>query len=136
MEKGKPNPYFKRKIKQTDGYTICIILPLLERICPRIRLVLSTVLRMPYQLVPLAFPQDKNKITPHNKRDAPHHRNTLMVVVTSPHIPLLCRLVMLLLCLLFPQAMRIPKELIKTLSISSICFPNSSSLLELLMSYG
>jgi hypothetical protein len=25
MEKGKPNPYSKRKIKQTDGYAICII---------------------------------------------------------------------------------------------------------------
>jgi hypothetical protein len=24
MEKGKPNPYSKRKIKQTDSYTICI----------------------------------------------------------------------------------------------------------------
>jgi hypothetical protein len=24
MEKGKPNLYSKRKIKQTDGYTICI----------------------------------------------------------------------------------------------------------------
>jgi hypothetical protein len=24
MEKGKPNPYSKRKIKQTDGYAICI----------------------------------------------------------------------------------------------------------------
>jgi hypothetical protein len=27
MEKGKPNPYSKKKIKQTNGYTIYITLP-------------------------------------------------------------------------------------------------------------
>ena len=29
MEKGKPNPYSKKKIKQTNGYAICISMTLL-----------------------------------------------------------------------------------------------------------
>jgi hypothetical protein len=32
MEKGKPNPYSKRKIKQIDNYAICINSPLDEKL--------------------------------------------------------------------------------------------------------
>ena len=110
MEKGKPNPYSKRKIKQTDGYAICIILPLLEIIRHRIQSVLSTVLRMPYELILLALPQDQNKTTPHNKRDAPHHWNILMVVMTFQHTPLLCKLVMLLSCFALPISHENPQR--------------------------
>jgi hypothetical protein len=66
------------------SFQIYIILPMLKRIHPRIRTVLSTVLQMSSQLNLLAVPQDHNKVTPQNKCGTSHRRNTLMIVMKVP----------------------------------------------------
>ena len=66
-------------------YLIYIILPMLERIHPQIRPVLSAVFRMPNQLIPLAVPQDQDKVIPQNKCNASHHQHTLMFVMKAPY---------------------------------------------------
>ena len=66
------------------SFPIYIILSMLERIRPRIWTVFSTIFRMSSQLIPLALPQDQDKVTSQNKRGASHHWNTLMIVMKVP----------------------------------------------------
>ena len=76
----------ERNSEESSAATLVyIILPMLERIRPRIRPVFSTILQMPDQLISLALPQDQNKATSQNKCDASHHQNTLMSVVNTPY---------------------------------------------------
>jgi hypothetical protein len=67
------------------GHPIYIILLWLERIQPRIQPILSMVLRVSNQLIPLAPSQDQDKATPQNKCDASHHQNILMVIMKVPY---------------------------------------------------